>query len=213
MTPPKIAIIDYGLGNTYSVLRAIESIGLSAKLTCDRNEILSADFAILPGVGAYGKAMERLTSSGLDSVVKEFVKKGNPFLGICVGMQLLTDNGEEFGNTSGLGIIPGNVTKINLDNSNLQNKKTPIIGWKKVQLSKFQKSNKKIIFQEDCNTFYFVHSYQANINDKTQILATYDCGDFSVTAAIEKDNVTGVQFHPERSSVHGQLFLQRFLDV
>jgi len=213
MNLPKIAIIDYGLGNTYSVLRALESIGLSAKLTCERKEILSADFAILPGVGAYGKAMERLTSSGLDDIVKEFVKKGNPFLGICVGMQLLTDNGEEFGNTSGLGIIPGTVTKVNLDNSNLQNKKTPIIGWKKVQLSKFQKSNKKVIFQEDCNTFYFVHSYQAVLNDKTQILATYDCGDLIVTAAIEKDNVTGVQFHPERSSIHGQLFLQEFFNV
>jgi imidazole glycerol-phosphate synthase subunit HisH len=192
-----VAIIDYNAGNTKSVINALKSIGTESILTSDRATILLADKVILPGVGHASNAMHELQERNLIQTIKE-VK--SPFLGICVGMQLLMEQSEE-GNTPCIGIFKGEVKKFKSDNV-----KVPKVGWNTVSI------NHDALFQNIPNDsfFYFVHSYYVPQN--TYTIATSDYTE-RYTVAIKKDNYYGVQFHPEKSGLVGRQLLINFLSI
>ncbi|UVI30574.1 imidazole glycerol phosphate synthase subunit HisH [Paenibacillus spongiae] len=197
-----IAIIDYGMGNLHSVSKAVERLGYQAKITADAQEILEADGAILPGVGAFGDAMQNLRNTGLDEVTKFYASSGKPLLGICLGMQLLFDESEEHGRHAGLGLLPGNVIRFQGDY------KVPHMGWN------------KLIFRQPSPLFeglaeghvYFVHSFHAKPQRESDLLATTDYHQ-NVTAIVGSGNVYGMQFHPEKSSDLGMQLLGNFLNL
>ncbi|MBE6838124.1 MAG: imidazole glycerol phosphate synthase subunit HisH [Ruminococcus sp.] len=194
-----IAIIDYGAGNIFSVKNALDFIGLDAKLTSDENEIRNADGIILPGVGAFPWAMTKLRESGLVEVIKEEAHK-KPFLGICLGMQLLFDKGYEFEETDGLGLIHGTVEFMEEPDLSI-----PHIGWN------------KLVVQNDCPLLaglsdeeyvYFVHSYKAHCDDKN--ISAYCEYGHKVPALVFDGNIYGAQFHPEKSGKTGLKILENF---
>ena len=212
MKTKKVIIIDYGIGNVFSVLCAIERLGFEAELTSDPRQILGASRVILPGVGAFGRAAHKLREAGLDQAIYDYVKTGKPFLGICVGMQLLLEKGEEFGQHRGLGIIPGNVCKIFTKEQTGRTSRVPLIGWTSVQEAR-RGAWEGTPFSRDArqNAFYFVHSYQAIVTDNSHSIAVHRLGDAEIVSAVRCENVLGVQFHPERSAETGQRFLRSFI--
>ncbi|MHA7875792.1 imidazole glycerol phosphate synthase subunit HisH [Roseivivax sp.] len=214
MTQPACAIIDYGIGNVFSVRRALEQIGVEAELTADPDRILAADRVILPGVGAFGRAMEKLRQDGLDRVIHDYVASGKPFLGICIGLQVLMETSEEFGSHTGLGLIPGRVRKIPVEEDAATNFRVPFIGWSPVAESR-SGAWQGTPLQEapDPNAFYFVHSYEAVVSEPDHLIATHTLGGREITSAVRRDNVLGVQFHPERSADHGLRFLEAFVNL
>lgn len=193
-----IAIIDYGLGNLRSVQKAFEYIGLEAKITRDKDFIKNADKVILPGVGAFHDAMSLIKRKGLDILIKEEIASGKPFMGICLGMQILMETSYEDGIHKGLGIIPGDVVKFNVD------LKIPQIGWNEIT----PVNDSVYLNNLPDNMVYFVHSYHC-ITDNQYIDATSEYG-HSFVAAIRKDNVFATQFHPEKSGDTGVEILRRF---
>jgi len=195
-----IAIIDYGMGNLHSVSKAIERLGYEAITTGDKEQILAADAVILPGVGAFGDAMQHLNETGLGEVTKQYTASGKPMLGICLGMQLLFEQSEEFGEHKGLGLLGGKVVRFQGDF------KIPHMGWNKLD---FLQSSPLFNGLEPGHV-YFVHSYHALVENKENLLAT---GDYygPVTAIVNKDNVYGMQFHPEKSGELGMQLLRNFL--
>ncbi|URN95514.1 MAG: imidazole glycerol phosphate synthase subunit HisH [Candidatus Pristimantibacillus lignocellulolyticus] len=197
-----IVIIDYGMGNLHSVSKAVERLGYEAVVTGDAEMIFAADAVILPGVGAYGDAMQHLSESGLDDVTKQFAATGKPLLGICLGMQLLFEQSEEYGIHKGLGLLEGEVIRFKGDF------KIPHMGWNKLQF--LQESPLFTDLTE--GHVYFVHSYHALPKNKENLLAT---GDYygPVTAIVGKNNVYGMQFHPEKSGELGMQLLQNFLTL
>lgn len=198
-----IAIIDYGVGNLFSLQSSFKFIGEEAVVTQDKNVIDRAERIILPGVGAFGDAIEKLNNSGMAEVLLKEVKKGKPVMGICLGMQLLFDESYEFGVHKGLGLIEGKIVPFEgrIDKS----LRIPQIGWNSLKLY-----NNSPIFKErsDNDYVYFVHSYFAEC-DKKNIIATSDYG-IEFTAAVQKDNVFGCQFHPEKSGEIGLKILKGF---
>ncbi len=201
-----LAIIDYGVGNLFSLVSSLKAIGVDAVITSDPEEILKADRLILPGVGAFGDASKKLHESGLEDVIKEAVKKGTPLMGICLGMQLLFKKSYEYGEHNGLGLLKGKV--IGMGGTIPKNLKIPHIGWNNL---KFQKSSPifKYINEGDC--VYFVHSFYA-VDCEESLIATTDYGK-DLTAAVGKDNVYGCQFHPEKSGSVGLKILKAFSEV
>lgn len=208
------AIIDYGIGNIFSVKKALERFDVSSVVTADNDKILSADRVILPGVGAFGKATETLRQKGLDDVIKKFISLERPFLGICVGMQVLMQKGHEFGVHEGLGIFEGEVRKIDSHRQMGEDLRVPIIGWHTpVPSSKGRWENTAFDEMAPETPYYFVHSFQAIAKNYEDVAAVVRVGSSSITAAIHKDNVIGVQFHPERSAQGGLNFLSNFLNI
>lgn len=195
-----IAIIDYGMGNLHSVSKAVERLGYEFIITGDADTIMRADGVILPGVGAFGDAMQHLQETGLDVVTQSYAASGKPLLGICLGMQLLFEQSAEFGVHQGLGLLQGEVVRFQGDF------KIPHMGWNKLQF--LQQS--PIFHELEEGHVYFVHSYHVLPKDASQLLAT---GDYNgpVTAIVSKDNVYGMQFHPEKSGSLGMQLLQNFL--
>ena len=213
MKQKKCVIIDYGFGNIFSVMRAIEKIGHIPEIASAPDKIVSADRVILPGVGAFGQASQRLKQLNLDEAIHEFVISGRPFLGVCVGMQLLTDQGEEFGLNNGLGIIPGSVKKINIYEEFGVVRRVPLLGWFPVEpVHPHSLENKFMNSYPDQNSFYFTHSYQVKVTNIKHKIASHQFGSEKITSIIQKDNVIGVQFHPERSAENGQIFLKNFIE-
>ena len=200
-----IAIIDYDAGNIKSVEKAIMSLGEDVIITRDRDEILSADKVILPGVGAFGDAMGKLRSYGLEEVILEVVKKGTPFLGICLGLQLLFESSEETPGVKGLGILKGKITKIPDD----KGLKVPQIGWNSLKYP-----NKGRLFEgiKEDSYVYFVHSYYLEAEDEKIVTATTDYATL-IHASVEKNNIFACQFHPEKSSAVGMKILENFVAV
>ncbi len=198
-----IAIIDYGVGNLFSLQSSFKFIGEEAVVTQDKNVIDRAERIILPGVGAFGDAIEKLNNSGMAEVLLKEVKKGKPVMGICLGMQLLFDESYEFGVHKGLGLIEGKI--VPFEGRIDKNLRIPQIGWNSLKLY-----NNSPIFKElfDNDYVYFVHSYFAEC-DKKNIIATSDYG-IEFTAAVQKDNVFGCQFHPEKSGEIGLKILKGF---
>lgn len=215
MSTAHIVVVDYGMGNVLSVCRAIERCEGIPRLTADAAAIRSADRLVLPGVGAFGDCMKALTDRGLIDPVRRFIDTARPFLGICVGMQIMHDFGEEFGGAPGLGLIPGRVAQISTDMANGSQRKIPHIGWTSVTPPPDANADRwaGTIFAgtEPGTPLYFVHSFSAAPVNPAHRLAIADYQGFAVTAAVHRDNITGTQFHPEKSGPAGLKLLSRFL--
>lgn len=197
-----VAIVDYGMGNLHSVSKAVERLGYTSLVTSDAGEILAADSVILPGVGAFGDAMEHLRESGMDEVVRAAASAGQPVLGICLGMQLLFSSSEEHGEHKGLGLLPGAVVRF----APRDGYKVPHMGWNKLS---FRQPESPLLAGLAEGHVYFVHSYHALAADG-DLLAVTDYG-HPVTAIVGRDNVYGMQFHPEKSGELGIKLLGNFL--
>ncbi|QHW31959.1 imidazole glycerol phosphate synthase subunit HisH [Paenibacillus rhizovicinus] len=195
-----IAIIDYGMGNLHSVSKAVERLGYEAVVTADAKEIMEADGAILPGVGAFGDAMQNLQNTGLDEVTRYYAASGKPLLGICLGMQLLFTESEEYGPHKGLNLLPGTVIRFKGDF------KVPHMGWNKLDF----RQNTPLFDGLEQGHVYFVHSYHAKPERADDLLATTDYNG-QVTAIVGRGNVYGMQFHPEKSGDLGMSLLHNFL--
>lgn len=198
----KIAIIDYDLGNLFSVKNAIDSLGLEAIITKKHDDIMSCDAAILPGVGAFNIAMKNILNFKLDKTIYEYINTGRPFIGICLGFQLLFSKSYEFIETQGLGIIEGEVLRI--PDLNIGTKlRVPNVGWLGIYNKKTYFLNEEF---EDINQnefMYFVHSYYVKPTNSDHTIAYSLYENFEFCSAIKKDNVFGVQFHPEKSGEKG----------
>ena len=201
-----VAIVDYGVGNLFSLVSSFNAIGVQAVATGDKNVIEKADKIILPGVGAFGDAAEKLISSGLKDVVLQQVKKGKPLLGICLGMQLLFDKSFEYGEHNGLSLISGEIRPIK--EVIPSDYKIPHIGWNAL---KFTKESKLFKYLKDGDFVYFVHSFYGT-KCSSSVIATAEYG-AELTAAVEKDNVYGCQFHPEKSGDVGLKILKAFCEL
>ena len=213
MSTKTCVVVDYGIGNVFSVMRSLSRCGAEPTLSGDPTVIMSADRVILPGVGAYGRAADRLRALGLEDVILEYVTKERPFLGICVGMQLLLNFSYEFGEHRGLGLIPGDVRKIDIQTAAGDAARVPLIGWYSPETDPKLRDTPPFDHVEPDDAFYFVHSYVAAVKDPAHRIATIDIEGHKVTAAIRCDNIWGVQFHPERSAMAGQRLLQGFLSL
>lgn len=200
-----IAILDYDAGNLKSVEKALKFLGQESVVTRDRKEILAADKVILPGVGAFGVAMENLKKYELDKVIKEVVEKKTPFLGICLGLQLLFEGSEESSGVEGLHILDGEIVKI----PEAPGLKIPHIGWNSLQLQNDGRLFQGIL-QE---TFvYFVHSFYLKAREESIVKAVTEYG-VRIHASVEKENVFACQFHPEKSSSIGLKMLENFAKI
>ncbi|MCT1402366.1 imidazole glycerol phosphate synthase, glutamine amidotransferase subunit [Paenibacillus sp. LC231] len=197
-----IAIVDYGMGNLHSVSKAVERLGYEPLVTGKREEILAADGIILPGVGAFGDAMEQLRETSLDSVMKDAAESGKPLLGICLGMQLLFSRSEEHGQFEGLDILPGSVVRFTGGDY-----KVPHMGWNSLQ---FEKREHPLFAGLEEGHVYFVHSYHVLPEVQADLLAVTDYGQ-PVTAIVGRGSVYGMQFHPEKSGELGMSLLRNFL--
>lgn len=204
-----IGIIDYGMGNLFSVSKALERLEAPYFISEVSEELMKADLLILPGVGAFKDAMEKLTSTGLDVMVRGFVATGKPLLGICLGMQLLFEESEENGLTKGLGLLPGRVVRFAGTTKTGEAYKVPHMGWNKIHF--FRPSPVLDDIHEDF--VYFVHSYYVATPDHEVVIASCDYMDVEVPAVVGRGNVFGMQFHPEKSSKLGMELLRNFTRV
>jgi glutamine amidotransferase len=212
MRERKVVVIDYGLGNLMSVKRGLEKVGAEAHLSNNASEILSATHVVLPGVGAFGNAMAALNSYGLVRVLQDIAEMGTPLLGICLGMQLMLDESEEFGYTKGLGLMPGKVIAIPKESESGKPLKIPHIGWsalRQVGLSSWKKSLLEDI--QPGASVYFVHSFMAQPIEPSVRLADCIYGGHRVAAVLRRENITGCQFHPEKSGPVGLDMLKNFI--
>ena len=203
-----IVLIDYGVGNLYSVAKAAAYVGGDVKISSDAADIKRADKIILPGVGAFGDCMKNLEATGLIPTIKQEISSGKPLLGICVGLQILFAGSEESPNVDGLKIFSGRVKRIRAGNL-----KIPHMGWNSVSIRNEELGIRNLFKGIDDNSyFYFVHSYHAAPDDKKIIAATTTYGE-TVTAAIEFENIFATQFHPEKSGDVGLHVLKNFVEA
>jgi imidazole glycerol-phosphate synthase subunit HisH len=202
--PPEIAVLDYGMGNRRSVEKALEHIGAHATVTRDHGELRRAAGIIVPGVGAFPRAMENLRELGLDELLRERVQDGSPVLGICLGMQLAFDSSAELGGAHGLGIVPGEIRALEADGLKL-----PHIGWNEVT---FTKPSPLVSDLPGSCAFYHVHSYAPVASFQEDVLGVADYGRPFVSA-VQHGSFYGVQFHPEKSSAAGLRLLANFARV
>ena len=204
-----VAIVDYDAGNIKSVEKAFDYLGADTVLTRDRAEILRADHVVLPGVGAFGDAMKKINEYELAATLKEVAARNIPFLGICLGQQLLFESSQESENVSGLGILRGKIKAIPATDSKGESFKIPQIGWNSLKFP-----NKGRLFKglEEGAFVYFVHSYYLQAEDRSIVTATCDYST-TIDASVECGNVFACQFHPEKSSEVGMQILKNFLTV
>jgi glutamine amidotransferase len=200
---PTVAIVDYGMGNRRSVEKAVERVGGRPEITRDARAILAADGAIVPGVGAFPAAMRSLRELGLDAVVRQRADSGAPVLGICLGMQLLFDGSSEWGGDEGLGLLPGRVEPLPTEGLRL-----PHIGWNLVTFTARTPLNAEL---PPAAAFYHVHSFAARPAEETAVLGWGEYGT-RFASVVRRGNVSGVQFHPEKSSTHGLALLRGFVE-
>lgn len=200
-----IAVIDYDAGNIKSVEKALVHLGQEVKITDNAQEILSADKVVLPGVGAFGDAMDNLKRRGLDAVIRQAAGKGTPFLGICLGLQLLFERSGEAPGVEGLGILPGEILKIPAK----EGLKIPHMGWNSLHLE-----HEGRLFQNvpEQSYVYFVHSYYLKAGEEEIVKASAEYG-VHIHASVEKGNVFACQFHPEKSSDVGLQILKNFVEL
>ncbi len=201
-----IAIIDYDAGNLKSVQKAVEFLGEKAVISRDRDEILAADKIILPGVGNFGDAMEKLKKYNMVNVIYDVVGKKMPFLGICLGLQLLFEKSSESENVSGLGILKGEILRI----PDAPDIKIPHIGWNSL---KFMNNGRLFKNIGEDEYVYFVHSYYLKAKDYDIVKAETEYGGTTIHASVEKDNIFACQFHPEKSGSVGLKILENFISL
>ena len=201
----RVAIIDYGLCNLFSVVNACHYVGLEPVISSDHHEIMECGGAILPGVGAFGEAMEQIRHKKLDETINEFIKCNKPFMGVCLGLQLLFDRSEEFGNFTGLGIIPGLVKKIPSKYG-----KVPQIGWNTIEVNNNNLSGQLINMVDQNEFMYFIHSYYVVPENDSDILTYTQYGDLQYCSSVRRDNIWAFQFHPEKSGETGMRIYQNF---
>jgi glutamine amidotransferase len=201
-----IVIVDYGMGNLRSVAKAIEYLGYEAMISDKVSDLGKADKLILPGVGAFGSAMENIKKLGLENIlIEKVINQKTPFLGICLGLQLLGDFGYEHGQHRGLGWIKGIVLKLDVESTGL---KIPHVGWNSVSIVKDSALFNGI---KDNSDFYFVHSYQLIVSNKDDLAASTEYGG-EITAVIHHNNIFATQFHPEKSQENGLKLLDNFIN-
>jgi glutamine amidotransferase len=206
----KVSIIDYGMSNLLSICRAFEHIGAQVNVIEHADDVLQSDYLVLPGVGAFPDGMKELEKRSLIEPIKEFAKNGKPLLGVCLGMQMLLGKSYEHTETMGLNMIEGEVLALPKD---MKGFKVPNINWHSAE-SNEQNHWERSVFRDTKNgtCFYFVHSYYAKPDNEEHILATTRFGDLKFTSAVKKDNVTGTQFHPEKSGEEGLKLLVNFIE-
>lgn len=200
-----VAIIDYDAGNIKSVENAVRFLGHEVKVTADAGEILSADHIILPGVGAFGDAMQRLRAADLEGTIRQAVEAGKPFLGICLGLQLIFEESEESPGVKGLALLPGRIKRI----PDGDGRKVPQIGWNDLS---FPRQSRLFEGVPEGSYVYFVHSYYLEAGDPADVAARTEYG-VRIDAAVEHGNLFACQFHPEKSSDVGIQILKNFVEL
>lgn len=206
----KITIIDYGAGNILSLKRALEYLSFNAEVVSDPTSINNANYLILPGDGAFGYAVKKLKDKKIYEPIINHISQQKPFLGICIGMQLLMTESSEFGNHKGFNIIQGKITKI----KKLKNIKVPSIGWSEIIINNKHNKLGSINFKDfNKKSFYFIHSFNANVKNKVDLIGYYFHGKNKISAIIGKENVIGVQFHPEKSGKFGLNLIKKFIKI
>ncbi len=210
----RVTIVDYGLGNLHSVANALKHLGAQVDYAEDGKAIADADRLILPGVGAFADGMRNLTARGQVPALRAFAASGRPFVGICLGMQLLFDESDEFGVHEGLGIIPGRVARISANTEVTTSVKVPHVGWNRLLPTRERGWDGSLLATTAVGTFaYFVHSFVAQPRDPAHVLAVATYGPHRLTAAVAMGSVTGFQFHPEKSGPDGLAMLAAFLNA
>lgn len=211
-TKSSVVIIDYGAGNMLSVARAFDYIGATITITKNADEIMKADRVVLPGVGAFGKAMAELEKYELIEPIQRFAESGRPFLGICLGMQMMLESSEEFGHHKGLGLIEGHVKAIPNKTSDDTTHKIPLIGWCQLNPAHDQNWAQSILSgKENDLCLYFVHSFMAIPDHPEDRLADTNYNGHAICAAIRRGNLYGFQGHPEKSGAIGIDLLKSFM--
>jgi len=213
----EVAIIDYGLGNLFSVKQACDHVGLRTRVTSQEKEITKADAMILPGVGAFGDAMGILNKMDLVRPILDFINSKRPFLGICLGMQLLFSESEEFGQHKGLDVIKGKVVKFPKKNNQGQINKIPQVGWNRIKRPLLAEgpcwSDTVLNHVNDGEFMYFVHSFYAVPEDKKTALSLTEYEEITYCSSIQKGNIFAFQFHPEKSAYQGLKIYRNFSDI
>lgn len=213
MSVKRVTVVDYGVGNLLSVQRGLEKCGAEVILSSDREEILDSNKVILPGVGAFANGMDALDRLGLVEILRALGKKDTPLLGICLGMQLLLDNSDEFGCTEGLGLIPGKVVRIPSMTVEGRAHKVPHIGWNGLVPSTSKLWRGTILESTvEGDSAYFVHSFMAVPDNHSHRIADCVVGGHRIAAVISKGNIIGCQFHPEKSGSVGLRVLRSFIE-
>ncbi|MCG3775700.1 MAG: Imidazole glycerol phosphate synthase subunit HisH [Nitrospira sp.] len=211
MNSPVVAVIDTGVGNLFSLARAIEEVDGAVVITPVPEELSEADLVIIPGVGSFASTMSLFVKTGMAVALRNYAQQGRPLLGICLGMQLLASVGLENGRTLGLGLIQGEACPL----PELTNEGAPIriphIGWSRVETVQGSAANGWSGMRSTSADLYFAHSFMVRTADPAALRATISYGGHEIAAIIEQDNVTGVQFHPEKSGILGLEFLRNFV--
>ena len=203
-----VTIVDYGCGNLFSLARALETAGGTAEVCSNPEQAASAERLVLPGVGAFGRAVDDLSAHGMKDAVLKFVQTGRPFLGICVGMQMLFDESEEFGRHQGLGLVPGKVVRFPTDMTECGERlKVPHMGWNNIHIQKSSPIFKETV---DGSFVYFVHSYYCAADNSSDVAATCRYGEVEFCASVWRDNLMATQFHPEKSQDIGLNIFKNF---
>ncbi len=197
----KVGIISCNINNLFSISNAFKKLDCSPIISNDRKKLLECDMLVLPGVGAFNVAMSNIIKQNIDSTISDFVKTGKTFLGICLGFQLLFEESEEFTKTKGLGLIEGNVLGFNKKDMIV-----PHVGWNSI----ITKGNNNLV-QKNMNTFYFVHSFYAKPKSSKDIFCSTEYGSLKFCSGVKKNNLHGIQFHPEKSGKNGIQFLSNLL--
>lgn len=204
--PPSIAVVDYGSGNLRSVSKALERSGFAPEVTADPTAVLRADAVVLPGVGAFAASVASLQAKGLDEAVREAIGSGRPYLGLCLGMQLLFESSDEHGVTPGLALLPGRVERFPDADAAGAPLRVPHIGWNRVEWSG---QHPLLAGLADSDCYYFVHSYRVVPDREEDVVGRVDYGG-RFAAAVARDNVFAVQFHPEKSQMSGKRLLDAY---
>jgi glutamine amidotransferase len=212
MRDGSVAIVDFGMGNLFSVKQACAQAGLRASVTSDKEDILAASAVILPGMGAFGVAMERLAKLDLVDPLRDLAASGTPLAGICLGMQLLLSQSQEFGRHRGLGIVEGDVVRLENSVSGTRSLKVPQVGWNRIHAAS-PWTGTILEGVEDGNYMYFVHSFYCRVADASVVLSTTGYGPTDFCSTLQRGNVFACQFHPERSGRQGLRLYKNLADL